>query len=480
VSLLLLIDDEPVIRHAFRRAFHPPEYETLAAGTAADGLALLADRPPDAIILDVHLPDASGLQAFDRIKALDPRMPVILITGHGTTDLAIEAMKGGAFDYLLKPIRYDALHDVVARACASRRLMTTPAILTDEPSASPGADLLVGRCPAMQDVYKAIGRVAGTDATVLLLGETGTGKELVARAVYQHSDRVERPFLAINCAAIPDNLVESELFGHEKGAFTGADRKRIGKFEQCAGGTILLDEIGELKPAVQVKLLRVLQERTFERVGGSETVRADVRVIAATNSALERRVADGTFRPDLFYRLNVFAIRLPPLRERGDDLELLTDYYLQRFAREFHRPIPAVAPDCRAALRAYAWPGNVRELQSVLKQAMLQTQGAVLLPGCLVFPSHGGPPADSDPTRATLDWDAFVTERAEAGSREIYAECLTLMERQLLTRVLSRTGGNQLRAAELLGITRGTLRNKLRALGLAVDRAAVSHEPTVD
>jgi len=268
------------------------------------------------------------------------------------------------------------------------------------------------------------------------------------------------------------------LFGHERGAFTGADRKRIGKFEQCNGGTVFLDEIGDLRPAAQVKLLRVLQDRTFERVGGNETIRADVRVIAATNSPLEKRVADGNFRPDLFYRLNVFAIRLPPLRERGDDVDLLIDYHLCRFARELDRPVPAVAAETRAVLRPYAWPGNVRELQSVLKQGMLQTRGAVLLPDCLVFPGEAAAPADPVDSARTdrpgLDWEAFVASRMEAGSTELYADCLSLMERQLLTRVLARTGGNQLRAAELLGITRGTLRNKLRALGLTTERVPVS------
>ena len=481
---LLLIDDEPVIRHAFRRAFHLPEYETLTARTAAEGLALLADRRPDAVVLDVHLTDAAGLQAFDRIKDRDARVPVILVTGHGTTELAIEAMKRGAFDYLLKPLRYDGLREVIGRACASGRLMTVPAVLADEPSGSPAADFLVGRCPAMQEVYKAIGRVAGTDATVLILGETGTGKELVARAVYQHSNRADKPFMAINCAAIPDALLESELFGHEKGAFTGADRKRIGKFEQCAGGTVFLDEVADLRPAAQVKLLRVLQDRTFERVGGNETVRADVRVVAATNAALEKRVTEGNFRADLFYRLNVFAIRLPPLRERGDDLELLTDYYLHRFGREFDRPVPVIAPESRATLRSYGWPGNVRELQSVLKQAMLQTRGAVLLPDALVHAAPTAAPAglvgsnSVDPSG--IDWEVYIAGRVEAGSNELYADCLSLMERQLLTRVLARTGGNQLRAAEMLGITRGTLRNKLRALGLTIERTAVGDDPAAD
>ncbi|HJZ53416.1 MAG TPA: sigma-54 dependent transcriptional regulator [Gemmataceae bacterium] len=473
---LLLIDDEPVIQHAFRKAFHPPGYETLTARTAAEGLSALAARRPDVVVLDVHLPDADGLAAFDRVRETDARTPVILITGHGTTELAIEAMKRGAFDYLLKPLAYDRLREVIDRAAASARLMQVPAVVAETGAAPAESDALVGRCPEMQEVYKAIGRVAGTDATVLILGDSGTGKELVARAIYQHSGRAERPFLAVNCGAIPETLLESELFGHEKGAFTGADRKRIGKFEQCSGGTLFLDEVGELSPTAQVKLLRALQEQRFERVGGTETVTTDVRVIAATNADLEKLVAAGRFRSDLYFRLNVYSIRLPPLRERGDDLEVLTDYYLTRFGRELGRPIPVVPPETRAALRAYGWPGNVRELQSVLKQGLLRMGGAVLLPDFLTGPrgQAAGSPSGPEPTpagpRPALDWNQFITERLEAGSRELYAECLTLMERQLLMRVLERTGGNQLRAAELLGITRGSLRHKLRALGMTIER----------
>ena len=439
---LLLIDDEPAIQHAIRKAFHPPDYQTLTARTAAEGLERLAADRPDVVLLDVHLPDADNLQAFDRVKAADARVPVVLITGHGTTDLAIEAMKRGAFEYLLKPLRYDRLKEVIDRAIASSRLMTVPALVADGESVPDKADALVGRCEGMQAVYKAVGRVAGTDTTVLILGASGTGKELVARAVYQHSHRADKTFLAINCGAIPEALVESELFGHEKGAFTGADRKRIGRFEQCHGGTLFLDEVGELPLLAQVKLLRLLQEQTFERVGGTETVRADVRVIAATNADLEQQVAAGRFRSDLYFRLNVFAIRLPPLRDRGDDLELLTDYYLIRFAREFGRPVPVVPAETRAALRAYRWPGNVRELQSVLKQALLLASGSVLSPDYLSVtappptpaPSPGGPPATAD--RPALDWDRFVSERLESESNDLYAECLALMERQLLARVL--------------------------------------------
>ncbi len=312
---VLIIDDEPSILHAFRRGFRDGDFEVRTASSAAEGLRIVEEKKPDVAVIDVHLPDATGLEAFERIRAVDARIPVILITGHGTTDLAIEAMKRGAFEYLLKPLDLTQIRELVTRACASSRLMQVPAVVADEEPVAEHADALVGRCPAMQEVYKAIGRVATTDATVLILGESGTGKELVARAIYQHSRRSERPFLAINCAAIPEALLESELFGHEKGAFTGADRKRIGKFEQCTGGTLFLDEVGDMAPLTQAKLLRLLQEQAFEPVGGNETIRTDVRLIAATNSELERLVADGRFRNDLYFRLNVFTIRLPPLRE---------------------------------------------------------------------------------------------------------------------------------------------------------------------
>jgi two-component system nitrogen regulation response regulator GlnG len=487
VPTLLLIDDEPVIQHAFRKAFHQPDYETLTARTAADGVALLTARKPDVVVLDINLPDSTGLQTFDRIRQIDARIPVLLITGRGTTELAIQAMKRGAFDYLPKPLAYDQLRELVGRAAQVSRLMSVPTVVAESGTAPAEADALVGRAPAMHEVYKAIGRVTDTDATVLILGESGTGKELVARAIYQHSSRADKPFLAVNCGAIPEALLESELFGHEKGAFTSADRKRIGKFEQCDGGTLFLDEIGELPLLAQVKLLRALQEQRFERVGGTETIQTNVRVIAATNADLDKLVAGGRFRSDLYFRLNVFTIKLPPLRQRGDDIELLTDYYLARFAAEFNRPVPVVPAETRDVLRRYRWPGNVRELQSALKQGLLQMSGGVLLPDFLTIPHKPGDGAavdpggtESAPVRAALDWDRFITERLEAGSRELYAESLAVMERQLLSRVLERTAGNQLRAAGLLGITRGSLRHKLRALGLTVERGAGAEDERED
>src|SRR5262245_37553473 len=308
---LLVIDDESSILHFFRRAFSGPEVTLLTAGAAEEGLEQVARHHPDVVILDINLPDQSGLEVFGRIQKLDAKIPVIFITGHGTTATAIEAMRLGAYESLLKPLELDQLTDLVTRAFEISRLMRVPAVVPTPGQSDDAGEVLVGRCPGMQEVYKAIGRVAPQDVTVLILGESGTGKELVARAIYHYSRRARAPFLAINCAAIPETLLESELFGHEKGSFTGADRKRIGKFEQCSGGTLFLDEIGDMTPLTQTKILRVLQDQQFERVGGNETIQTNVRVIAATNRDLEKMMATGQFRSDLYYRLNTYVIRIP-------------------------------------------------------------------------------------------------------------------------------------------------------------------------
>jgi two-component system nitrogen regulation response regulator GlnG len=478
---LLVIDDEPTILHAFRRAFRDPEFTLVTASSAAEGLAALDQHRFDVVILDVHLGDATGLETFEQVHRRDARVPIILITGHGTTDLAIEAMKRGAYEYLLKPLELPQLRQLVEKACQSSRLMHVPAVVAGPETAQSTDDVLVGRCPAMQEVYKAIGRVAPQEVTVLITGESGTGKELIARAIYQHSKRADTSFLAINCAAIPETLLESELFGHEKGAFSGADRRRVGKFEQCNGGTLFLDEVGDLAPLTQAKLLRVLQEQSFERVGGNETVRTDVRILAATNADLERLVAAGRFRQDLYFRLNVFPIRLPPLRERNDDLKLLVDFFVQRFSRELAKPLPAVPPETLNALAGYDWPGNIRELQSALKQALLQMRGGVLLPENLpAVVRNPAPPAASADAATGADFDRFVNERLAAGSQDLYAECLMQMERRLLTRVLQHTSGNQVQAARILGITRGSLRTKIRSLGITIERAVWSDDDQPD
>ena len=472
MATLLVVDDEASILLAFRKAFREPDVTVLTAETAARGLEIARQRQPDVIVLDVHLPDMLGLEMLRRLRELDARSPVVFITGRSTTDTAIEAMKLGAYEYLLKPLELSALRQVIERALSISRLMHVPAVLNADDDVDERADAIVGVCPAMQAVYKAIGRVAAQDVTVLIGGESGTGKELVARALYQHSRRAKGPFLPINCAAIPEQLLESELFGHEKGAFTGADRRRIGKFEQCSGGTLFLDEVGTMSPLTQSKLLRVLQEQTFERLGGNETIRTDVRVLAATNSNLEAAVAAGRFRLDLFYRLSVFTIHLPSLRERGDDLKLLVGHYLRRFNRDLGKDMRDVSPETLAVLRRYPWPGNVRELQSVLKQALLQAAGPIMLPDFLPASVSGTPSVarNAQETAREVGLEQFIEDRLQAGSQELYAEALERLDRLLVTRILRYTGGNQLQAAKILGITRGSLRTKIRDLGIRIDR----------
>jgi nitrogen regulation protein NR(I) len=475
---LLVVDDEPSILHFFRRAFSDPDVTLLTAQTAADGLSAVERDRPDVVVLDINLAGESGLEMFRRIHDFDPKVPVIFITGHGTADTAIEAMRLGAYEYLLKPLELDHLTDLVERAFEISRLMRVPATIPEGDTPATASDALVGRSPAMQAVYKAVGRVAPQDVTVLVLGESGTGKELIARAIYHYSRRADKPFLAVNCAAIPENLLESELFGHEKGAFTGADRRRIGKFEQASGGTLFLDEIGDMAPLTQTKILRVLQGQEFERVGGSEPIRADVRVVAATNRDLEAMVAEGTFRGDLYYRLNVFTIKLPPLRERGEDLPLLVNHFVRRFGREMGKDVREVSPKAMDVLRRYTWPGNVRELQSVVKQALLGTTGPVVLPEFLppvvrrAAGAGGGEPAFD-----FGDLTAHVENQLNAGTTTLYADYQELTDRHLLGLVLRHTGGNLSQASRLLGITRATLRSKLAALGLKADRHA-GEEPT--
>jgi DNA-binding NtrC family response regulator len=472
---VLLIDDDPVmLPEQVRHTFPEPGHRVEVAASGAEGMERIRRHPPDVILLDLRLPDASGLDIFERIRAIDARIPVIFVTLAKTSDTAIEAMKRGAFDYLNKPLDLKRLQQVVGEAAEVARLRA-PVVLAKEPVGEEPDGALCGTCPGMLKVYKAIGRVAAQDVTVLITGESGTGKELVARALYQHSARANAPFLALNCAAIPEALLESELFGHETGAFTGADRRRIGKFEQCHGGTILLDEIGDMALPLQAKVLRLLQEQTFERVGGTETIKTDVRLIASTHRNLKARADDERFRMDLYYRLGVYAIPIPPLRERGDDLALLVEHFVRRFNRELGRDVTDVAPETLARLREHSWPGNVRELQSVLKKALLRASGSVLLAAFL--------PELSETTRSTpplsagsFDLDAFIRDRLAAAANDVYAETLRQTDRLLFTRALEFTHGNHRDAARALGISRQTMRVKMRALGLHVARSVESED----
>lgn len=491
---LLLIDDDPVlIPEQVRQAFPAPRYNVDVAATGADGLSRVNAGQVDVILLDLRLPDQSGLDVYQQIRRIDARIPVIFVTTAKGADAAIEAMKQGAYDYLFKPLDLNQLRRVVGEALEVARRMCEPALVAETAPDSDVEGAIVGSCPAMREIYKAIGRVASQDVPVLITGESGTGKELVARAIYQHSHRSKAPFLALNCAAIPENLLESELFGHEKGAFTGADRKRIGKFEQVNGGTLFLDEIGDMPLALQSKILRVLQDQTFERVGGNETVQTDVRVIAATHRDLKARSTTGTFRADLYYRLGVFTIHLPALRERGEDLEMLVRHYVRRFNVELKRDVREVAPEAMELLRDYSWPGNIRELQSILKQALLQTRGPVLIPAFLpdlLSPGVGEvqvaphdlsplPAAEAPAVTENFDLTAFIRGRLNPDSNDLYAETHREVDRLLLTLVLEFTGGNQHHATRLLGIARQTLRIKLRDLGLHVKQTIESEDDQV-
>jgi two-component system nitrogen regulation response regulator GlnG len=474
---VLLIDDDPaLIPEQVRQAFPAPRSRVEVAETGREGLERVRAEAPDVILLDLRLPDQSGLDVYQQIRQIDARIPVVFVTLAKGADAAIEAMKQGAYDYLFKPLDLDQLRRVVGEALEVARRMRAPAVVAETAADSDFEGAILGSCPAMHEVYKAIGRVAAQNVPVLITGESGTGKELVARAIYQHGQRAKAPFLALNCAAIPESLLESELFGHEKGAFTGAERRRIGKFEQVNGGTIFLDEIGDMPLALQAKMLRLLQEQSFERVGGNETVRTDVRLIAATHHDLKADSAEEKFRPDLFYRLSVFTIHLPPLRERGDDLALLVRHFLRRFSRELGRKIQDVAPEALERLRRYSWPGNIRELQSILKQALLQASGAVLLPAFL--PDLTGKLGKSGfaPPSAEFGLEAFIGQRLGPDVQDLYAEVHHQVDRLLLPRVLEYTGGNQHRAARLLGIARQTLRQKLRDLGLHVTHSIEANE----
>jgi two-component system nitrogen regulation response regulator GlnG len=474
---LLLIDDDPAfVFEQLVEVFPAPAHRVQVAGTGAQAIANLRAELPDVIVLDLRLPDQSGLEVFQQIRRVDARIPVIFITMAKGAETAIEAMKQGAYDYLFKPVGLAQLRRVVGEAIQVARRMREPARLIDTPDdGETSGDSILGSCPAMQEVYKAIGRVASQDVPVLISGESGTGKELVARAIYQHGSRAQEPFLALNCAAIPESLLESELFGHEKGAFTGADRRRIGKFEQCNCGTIFLDEVGDMPPALQAKILRVLQEQAFERVGGNETISTNVRIIAATHRDLKSAAEDGTFRLDLYYRLSVFTIHLPSLRERGDDLPMLVRHYVRRFGREMGREIVDVVPAAIDRLRGYSWPGNIRELQNVLRQALLRAQGQVLLPEFLPELSPASDPdgtGEPDPQQGTSPSVAsFIQKELAAGTENLHDETHRWVERILLPLVLKHTQGNQRQAARILGIARKTLRDKLRELGITIQRS---------
>ena len=471
---VLVIDDDRGVLRLIEKTFEDSAVDVLTARTAEEGMKLVKAEKPDAILLDILLPEANGLEVATQLRALDPKLPIIFVTAMNDSETAIDAMTRGAYDYLIKPLDQQNVLDVVERALETRRLMRSPVVIPEASESAESGDMMVGRSEGMLEVYKQIGRVAPQDVAVLIRGESGTGKELVARAIYQHSSRRDECFMAINCAALSDTLLESELFGHEKGAFTGADRRHIGKFEQCNGGTLFLDEIGDMSPLTQSKVLRLLQEQKFERVGGMETIETDVRIISATNRPLEEMIEDNEFRLDLFHRLNAFEIQLPPLRQRGDDVRLLLEHFLSIFNQTLNKQITGISDGAIESLMTYSWPGNIRELQAVLRKAMLMSTGPVLVPEFL-------PDLDEDVVeddKETPDFIAYLQDLDAQQSDDMYAAALEWMERRLLTHVLLSTGGNQSKAAERLGITRGSLRNKIRSLRISIEQIVTTDDPS--
>jgi nitrogen regulation protein NR(I) len=472
---LLIVDDEKNVLYALERGLRAEGLRIITAQTGKAGINLVEREKPDAVLLDVRLPDLSGLDVLKELRRIDPKLPVIVMTTHGTAETAIEAMQRGAFDYLLKPWDLDELIDLVHKALEAGRLSHVRALIDPSAESEDCADHVIGRSPAMQSVFKEIGRIAAQNVSVLILGESGTGKELVARAIYDHSRRSEQPFLAINCAAIPETLLESELFGHEKGAFTGADRVRIGKFEQAHRGTLFLDEIGDAAAATQSKILRVLQDGKFERVGGNETIQVDVRIIAATSRNLDQAMQQKQFRPDLYFRLNTFTLMLPPLRERTDDIPLLAEYFLERHRRELMADVRGISPEALEVLKTHSWPGNVRELESAVKFALVHSMTDVVTPLALPASVRGQPDEDAETSSAAEDHELddvrhlvreLLTEKAVNLSEAVHAA----VDRILLEQVLASVGGHQARAAEILGLSRNTLRTRLQQLGLTVGK----------
>ena len=479
---MLVVDDDRSVIVLVKRALKDLDLEVLSADSAARGAEVIRDQGSrlDVCLLDIMLPDTSGIDACAEYQAIDPTLPIIFITSDDSSDTAIEATKMGAYDHVLKPLNVPELKALVEKAREVRRKMLVPVEMTGDIAPKESSDLIVGRSPAMQEVYKAVGRVATQGVTVLIRGESGTGKELIARAIYQHGDRSDRPFLTVNCAAIPETLLESELFGHEKGAFTGAERRRIGKFEQCSGGTIFLDEIGDMPQMLQTKILRLLQYQRFERVGGNETIQSDVRIIAATNRDLETAVEEKTFREDLYYRLKGFEIELPPLRERPEDVEILIRHFLARFGRELGKEVTSISADAMELLLKHTWPGNVRELENVIKQMLIETTGSVLVADLVpdFEDARRTPASESLRESEKGSLESFIAERLAAGSDDLYAESIERLERHLITSVLKQTSGNQSQAAKILGITRGSLRNKIRSLDIEI--SAVVRDPEAD
>lgn len=472
---ILLIEDDKNLATNLVVMLEGEGFEVTVASSGDDGLNRIREVDADAVLTDLRMPGLGGLELVQQLHESRPRLPVVLMTAYGTIETAIEATKHGAYDYLQKPFEMRSLLAVLRRAVEAARLMLEPVVLAGSPVESRAA--LVGSSQVMLEVYKEIGRVAAKPVTVLIRGETGSGKELAARAVYQHSPRARAPFVAINCAASPENLLESELFGHERGAFTGADHRRIGRFEQANKGTLFLDEIGDLPHHTQVKLLRVLQQQTFQRVGGSETLAVDVRVIAATHRNLEAMLRDGRFREDLYHRLNVVCLQLPPLRARSEDIPSLVEHFISKYAGEFGVERPTITPAAMDILRADPWPGNVRELENVTRRLLLAARGLSVNAEAVrrtLAARNLGPELSVNSLVAEI---SELLDRARKGElNDAHSRILAKAERELFKQAMELSEGNQAQAARWLGLSRVTVREKLIQLGMHPGAGVTSGE----
>jgi two-component system nitrogen regulation response regulator GlnG len=482
---VLIIDDEKDVHYSFRRLLEKEPLEILSAESGDEGVRLARKSAPDVIVMDIRMGHTNGLDTLRELRQLNPKQVVIMMTAYGTSQTAIEAMKLGAYDYVLKPFDIPRLKQLLSEALAAAQAMKQIVAFPTKLNAEETRQTIVGNSPVMQQVYKLIGQVAPTNTTILITGESGTGKELVARAIYQNGSRVNKPFIAINCAAIPENLLESELFGHEKGAFTGALNQRIGKFEQCDGGTLFLDEIGDMPMTTQTKILRVLQEGEISRVGNNQSIKTDVRIIAATNKDLWQAVQRKEFREDLFYRLNVVRLNLPPLRERSTDIPLLVAYFLNKFRLKQPTGPSQIADEALAAIERHSWPGNVRELENCIQRAMVLASGnTITLANLPEEIAKGTRPGAGEPVSGTaatvVDLPASARTAPAAGQNEVAhavevlfefarrekEKLLPAVERELIRRALAETSGNQVQAAKLLGMTRATLRKRVDKFGI--------------
>ncbi len=472
MGTIVIVDDDAQLRHSFEKLLISEGHVVRTSATGETGLELVKTKLPDLVIMDVRLPGMDGLQTFRAMHDIEPKLPVIIMTAYGSTDTAIEATKLGAYDYVLKPFDIPEMLNTIEKALEAGRFMRSR-VSVDATAVSDSSDAILGRSKTMQEVFKAIGRVASTDATVLIRGESGTGKELVARAIYQHGIRSDKPFLVINCVAIPETLLESELFGYEKGAFTGAVTRRVGKIEQANGGTVFLDEIGDMPFSIQAKILRLLQEKSIERLGGRAPIPVDVRVIAATNRDLEEALAEGRFREDLYYRLKVVTLRLPPLRDRPGDTIVLADYFLKKYASEMNVNSPGVTSEAKTILNNYTWPGNVRELGNTIQKALIFSRGAPISAEEISL-AIKGETARREPMRHSedetiRDWVRKVL--ALGGGEKTFNDLIDKFAELLITEALNFTSGNRSQAAKLLGLSRPTLLARIEKYGIRIETA---------